>query len=66
MEIEKSIVFIQFPLIFGRSGDVLFVLYARRLHGYTATPTKVKCSINLVGVFVRKYPTKAVAYVFTA
>ena len=38
MEIEKSIVLIQFLLILRRSGDVLFLLYARRLRGYTATP----------------------------
>ena len=37
MEMEKSKVLIQFPLIFRRSGDVLFFLYARRLRGYTAT-----------------------------
>ena len=37
MEIEKSIVSIQFLLIFRRSGDVLFFLYARRLRGCTAT-----------------------------
>ena len=37
MEIEKSKVLIQFLLIFRRSGDVLFFIYARRLRGYTAT-----------------------------
>ena len=37
MEIEKSKVSIHFPLIFRQSGDVLFILYARRLGGYTAT-----------------------------
>ena len=37
MEIEKSKVLIQFLLIFRRSGDVLFFVYARRLRGYTAT-----------------------------
>ena len=37
MEIEKSKVLIQFPLIFRQSGDVLSFLYARRLRGYTAT-----------------------------
>ena len=37
MEIEKSEVLIQFLLIFRRSGDVLFFLYARRLRGYTGT-----------------------------
>ena len=37
MEIGKSKVLIQFLLIFRRSGDVLFFLYARRLCGYAAT-----------------------------
>ena len=37
MEIEKSEVLMQFLLIFRRSGDVLFFLYARRLRGYTGT-----------------------------
>ena len=37
MEIEKSKISIQFLLIFRRSVDVLFFLYARRLRGYTAT-----------------------------
>ena len=36
MEIEKSKFLIQFVLIFRRSGDVLFFVYARRLRGYTA------------------------------
>ena len=37
MEMEKSKVLIQFPLIFRQSGDVLFFLYARKLRGYTET-----------------------------
>ena len=37
MEMEKSKVLLQFLLIFRQFGDVLFVLYARRLRGYTAT-----------------------------
>ena len=37
MEKEKSKVSIQFLLIFGQSGDVLFFLYACGLRGYTAT-----------------------------
>ena len=39
MEMEKSKVLIQFLLVFRQSGDVLFLLYARRLRGYTATET---------------------------
>ena len=39
MEIGKSEVLIQFLLIFRRSGDVLFFVYARRFRGYTATVT---------------------------
>ena len=37
MEMEKSKVLIQFLLTFRQFWDVLFLLYARRLHGYTAT-----------------------------
>ena len=37
MEIEKCKVWIHFLLTFRQSGDVLFLLYARRLRGYTAT-----------------------------
>ena len=37
MEMEKSQVLIQFLVIFRKSGDVLSLLYARRLRGYTAT-----------------------------
>ena len=37
MEIEKPKLLIQFFLIFRRSWDVLFFLYARRLREYTAT-----------------------------
>ena len=36
-EIEKSKTSVQFSLIFWQSGDVLFLLYACRLRGYTAT-----------------------------
>ena len=37
MEIEKSKILIQFLLIFGQPGYLLFFLYARRLRGSTAT-----------------------------
>ena len=40
MEIEKSKVLIQFLLIFRRSRDVLFFVYARRLRCYNATVAK--------------------------
>ena len=40
MEMEKSKVLLQFLLIFRQFGDVLFVLYARRLRGSTATGAK--------------------------
>ena len=46
MEIEKSKVLIQFLLIFRQSGDVLFLLYARRLRGYTATGSDKFCSMT--------------------
>ena len=51
MEIEQSIFLIQFLLIFRRSGDVLFFLYARRLRGYTPTDTTTSMSpVNWVSV----------------
>ena len=40
MEMEKSKVLIQFLVISGQFGDVLFFLYARRFRGYTATLRK--------------------------
>ena len=39
MEMEKSEVLIQFPVIFRHFGDVLSFPYARRLRGYTETVT---------------------------
>ena len=47
MEMEKSKVLIKFLLNFRQSGDVLFFLYARRLRGYTATPTTQYCYSGL-------------------
>ena len=54
MEIEKSKVLIYFLLNLRQSGDVLFLLYARRLRGYTATVLNARKT--------RKYDEKRVFF----
>ena len=53
MEMEKSKVLLQFLLVFRQSGDVLFLLYARRLRGYTAT--QVQATKRLVVAVTCKF-----------
>ena len=69
---EKSKVLIQFLVIFRQFGDVLSFLYARRLRGYTATPSKLvifnqRCRLlcgfeNSSEVIVKQNASLPVAY----
>ena len=57
MKIENSQVLIQFLLIFGQSGDVLFFLCAPRLRGYTATVCKKMVVVQLLTTAVLELST---------